>query len=230
MAESLGEVVRLSCPVRQIVDDGSGVQILSDVLTVRARRVIVATPPVLAGRIAFDPPLPAGHSHLLQRLLPGAIIRVHTAYPEPFWRAQRLSGQTLAPQSPVSITIDQTPRSGQPGVLSSYAFGPAAMRVGRLGPKERRELWLGALAERFGPQAASPNGYLETDWSAQPWSLGGMMGHFTPGVLTNCGSALRQPVGRVHWASSESATLMHGLMEGAVRSGERAAREVLAAT
>ncbi|MER6353864.1 FAD-dependent oxidoreductase [Streptomyces sp. NPDC001634] len=89
---------------------------------------------------------------------------------------------------------------------------------------------MSALAERLGPQALAPTVCLETDWSAEPWSLGGMMAHFTPGVLTSYGSALRRPVGRVHWASTESATVMHGLMAAAVRSGERAAREVLGAT
>lgn len=219
--------MHLSSPVQQIAHDGTGVKVVSTSLVVRAQRVIVAAPPVLAGRICFDPPLPAPCSHLLQRVPPGAIIRVHTAYPQPFWREQHLSGQTLAPQSAVQLTIDQTPRSGQPGVLSSYAFSAGALRIARLDPAERREVWLNALAERFGPQARRPTQYLETDWSAQQWSLGGMIGHFPPGTLTNYGSALREPVGRIHWASTESATQMHGLMEGAVRSGERAAHEVL---
>ncbi|MFJ3306285.1 flavin monoamine oxidase family protein [Streptomyces sp. NPDC086549] len=227
MAEALGAAVRLSCPVTRIAQNSGGAEVFGDGVTVRARRVIVATPPAPAARILFDPPLPAVHSHLLQRLVPGAVIRVHTVHPEPFWRGQHLSGQTLAPRSPVAVTIDQTPRSGRPGVLSSYAFGPGALRLGRLRPEQRRELWLAALAERFGPQALAPTGYLETDWSAEPWSLGGMTAHFAPGVLTTYGGALRQPVGRIHWASTESATLMHGLMEGAVRSGERAAHEIL---
>lgn len=227
MAQGLGEAVRLSCPVTRITQNGGGAQVTGDGLTVRARRVIVATPPATAARIVYDPPLPAVHSHLLQRLVPGAVIRVHTVHPEPFWRGQQLSGQTLAPQSPVAVTIDQTPHSGRPGVLSSYAFGPSALHLGRLDAGQRRELWLAALAERFGPQALTPTDYLETDWSAEPWSLGGMMAHFAPGVLTTYGSALRRPVGRIHWAGTESATLMHGLMEGAVRSGERAAHEVL---
>ncbi|MGW7018436.1 flavin monoamine oxidase family protein [Streptomyces decoyicus] len=227
MAEHLGDRVHLSSPVQQIAHDGTGVKVVSTSRVVRAQRVIVAAPPVLAGRICFDPPLPASCGHLLQRVVPGAIMRVHTTYPEPFWREQHLSGQTLAPQSAVQLTIDQTPRSGQPGVLSSYAFSTGALRIARLDPAERREVWLNSLAERFGPQARRPTQYLETDWSSQQWSLGGMIGHFPPGTLTNYGSALREPVGRIHWASTESATLMHGLMEGAVRSGERAAHEVL---
>jgi monoamine oxidase len=57
-----------------------------------------------------------------------------------------------------------------------------------------------------------------------------MIGHLPPGVLTTYGAAIRQPVGRIHWASSERATAMHGLMDGAVRSGERAADEALEAS
>ncbi|MFI1965807.1 flavin monoamine oxidase family protein [Streptomyces pathocidini] len=229
MGGALGDALRLSSPVRRIAQNTDGVRVFTDALVVRARQVIVATPPVLAGRILYDPPLPAAHSHLRQRVVPGAVLRVHTEYPEPFWRAEQLSGQTFAPRSPIPISIDQTPRTGSPGVLSSYAFGAGAVQLGRLDPAERRRVWLGALADRLGPQAGRPTAYLETDWSAQPWALGGMVGHFPPGALTTYGSALRAPVGRVHWAGTESATLMHGLMEGAVRSGERAAAEVLAA-
>jgi len=54
-----------------------------------------------------------------------------------------------------------------------------------------------------------------------------MIAHFPPGVLTSYGSALHQPCGRISWAGSERATEMHGLMEGAVRSGEKAAKEAV---
>ena len=105
-------------------------------------------------------------------------------------------------------------------------LGPQAVRVAGLGPVERRDIWLRALAVRYGPKALSPRTHLETDWSAEQWSLGGMIAHFAPGVLTNFGHALREPAGRIHWAGAERATEMHGLMEGAVRSGEAAADEV----
>jgi monoamine oxidase len=54
-----------------------------------------------------------------------------------------------------------------------------------------------------------------------------MIAHFAPGVLTNYGHALREPAGRIHWAGSEFATEMHGLMEGAVRSGEISVDQVI---
>jgi monoamine oxidase len=228
LAAELGDAVHLSAPVRRISQSDTGVDVTSDSLTVTARRVIVATPPLLASRIEYDPPLPGAHNTLLARLVPGAIVRILVTYEEPFWRSDGLTGETVAPESPVSVSIDQTPRSGAPGVLSTYAVGPKAVEFAALDQAARRELCLEELAKRVGYRARSPIGFLETYWLAEPWSLGGMIGHFPPGILTNYGPALRQPVGRIHWAGTERATLMHGLMEGAVRSGERTAEDVLA--
>jgi monoamine oxidase len=55
------------------------------------------------------------------------------------------------------------------------------------------------------------------------------MAHFAPGILTRYGHLLREPWGRIHWAGTETATTSHGAIDGAVRSGERAAAEVLSA-
>jgi monoamine oxidase len=227
LAAKLGDALHVSSPVRQIKQTSTAVEVLSDRLTVDARRVIVATPPLLASRIEYDPPLPAAHMQLLRRLLSGSALRGITIYDEPFWRSDGLSGMSVAPDLPVPVALDQSPRSGNPGILSSYMFGPQAVSAAALDPAQRRDIWLNALAVRYGPKALSPRAHLETDWAAEEWSLGGMIAHFAPGVLTNFGPALREPAGRIHWAGAERATEMHGLMEGAVRSGERAADEVL---
>jgi monoamine oxidase len=229
MAQRLGASIVLASPVRRIAQTAEFVDVFSDTLEVRARHVVVATPPLLASSIVFEPALPAAHAGLLRAYVPCAMIRVVAVYEKPFWREARLTGESAAPESPVPVTIDQTPRSGLPGMLSSYSIGAAAERLARLPARERRNVWLDALAERYGPLAAAPIAYSETDWCAEEWSRGAMIAHFKPGVLTQYGSALRAPVGRIRWAGSERATEMHGLMEGAVRSGERAAREILVA-
>jgi monoamine oxidase len=227
LAAKLVDALHLSSPVRSIKQTGAGVEVSSDRLTVEAQRVIVATPPLLASRIEYAPVLPAAQTQLLRRMLSGSALRGITIYDEPFWRSDGLSGMSVAPDLPVPVALDQSPRSGTPGILSSYMFGPQAVRAAALDPAERREIWLRALATRYGPKALSPRAHLETDWAAEEWSLGGMIAHFAPGVLTNFGPALRRPAGRIHWAGAERATEMHGLMEGAVRSGERAADEVV---
>jgi monoamine oxidase len=229
LAATLGDALHLSSPVRLVKQTGTGVEVVSDRVTVEASRVVVAVPPLLASRIAYDPSLPAVQQQLLRRMLSGSIMRGITIYDEPFWRHDGLSGMSVAPDLPIPVALDQTPASGRPGILSSYLLGPAAVSAAtRNDPAERRDLWLRALAARYGSKALSPRAHLETDWAAEEWSLGGMIAHFAPGVLTNYGHVLREPAGRIHWAGSEYATAMHGLMEGAVRSGESAADQVVA--
>jgi monoamine oxidase len=227
MAAALTGAVCFDSPVRRIAQDGDGATVHAGTHDVRARYVVVAAPPVLAGRIAYEPALPADTSHLLAAMPAGFMLRVQAVYEQPFWRRDGLTGESAATESVLPVSIDQTPMSGSPGVLSCYAFGPTGAKLATLPAAERRSLFLHELVMRFGPEAASPIGYLETDWQAEPWSLGGMISHFMPGALTSWGPALRRPVGRIHWAGAERATEMHGLMEGAVRSGERAAAEIL---
>jgi monoamine oxidase len=228
LAAALGDAVHLSSPVRRIAQDREGVEVVADGITVRARRAIVATPPALASHIAYEPALPAQHAHLLRRMPLGAAVRTIAVYAEPFWRKDGFNGASSAPGGRIMLSIDQSPRDGSVGALSSYAFGPAALEVAALSPAERQQAFVDGLVQRFGPKAAAPIHLIEQDWSAEPWTLGAMMATFPPGVLTTYGPALRQPVGRLHWAGTESATISHGMIDGAVRSGERAAAEVLA--
>jgi monoamine oxidase len=229
----LGDALRTSAPVRRITQTDGGVEVVADDVTASARYAIVTAPPVLAAQIDYDPPLPDAYGHLMRQMPAGAILRVITVYDTPFWRGLGLSGQSAAPQSPVPVTIDQSPPSpttGAPppqGILSSYAIGPRAIKLARMDAESRKALWLKELAARFDDErAARPVAYGECDWSAERWSLGGMISHFPPGVLTSYGSVLHEPCGRIYWAGSERATEMHGLIEGAVRSGEKTAQEI----
>jgi len=94
---------------------------------------------------------------------------------------------------------------------------------------QRRAAVLDGFARYFGEAARTPTGYVEKDWTDDPWTKGCPTGHTPPGVLSRYGPALRRATGRVHWAGSETSTYWQGYMDGAVRSGERAAAEALAA-
>ena len=223
MAEQLE--VLLEAPVRRIAQTPDGVTVTSAVGTVRAQHVVVAVPPALAGRIEHDPPLPGRRDQLTQRAPMGAVVKCHAVYDEPFWRADGLSGTATSDAGPARVVFDNSPPEGQPGVLLAFLEG----RVARTLPAEqRREAVLAVLVRLFGPQAARPQRWLEQDWAAEPWSRGGYGGAFPPGTWTQLGPALRAPVGRVHWAGTETALRWNGYMDGAVRSGHAAAREVLA--
>jgi monoamine oxidase len=81
---------------------------------------------------------------------------------------------------------------------------------------------------RFGAKVAEPIAYEEVDWEREEWTRGCCAAHLATGVLTQYGPCLRVPAGRIHWAGTETATISHGAIDGAIRSGQRAADEVLA--
>jgi monoamine oxidase len=228
VAAELGDALQLSQPVRRIVQDADGVTVFADHLTVRARRVVVAVPLAVAGQIDYQPTLPLGRLFLHQRMPSGAVIKTSIVYDEPFWRAAGLSGQTAAAGSLATLTIDACTDTGTPGVMCVITEGPAARRLSRIAPADRQAALVGELVDRFGDRAATPIDYHEQEWSVERYSGGGMISHAPTGVLTEFGYTIREACGRIHWAGTESSAVMCGWVDGAIRSGERAAEEVLA--
>lgn len=229
IAAELGDALYLSRPVHLIAQDDGGVTVHAAGMTVRARQAIVAVPLAVASQIVYEPMLPVDRMFLHQRMPSGAVVKISVVYDTAFWRADGLCGQSAAPGSPATLTIDACTDTGVPGIMCVITEGPAARRLGRLDAAERRAVVLGELVDRFGPRAATPVSYHEQNWTVDRYSGGGMISHAPPGVLTEFGHALRIPCGRVHWAGTESSAIMCGWIDGAVRSGERAAAEVLAA-
>jgi monoamine oxidase len=230
LAERLGERIQLNQPVRRLVTDDDGtITAIADAATVTASRAIVAIPPPLAARIDYSPQLPALRDQLTQRMPMGTVMKVHAVYPEPFWRAAGLTGQVVADTPPAQVTFDNTPPAGKPGILMAFVEAEAARR--RLVPNQNglRAEVIENFTDYFGPQAANPTSFHISDWQEEPWTRGCPVCFTAPGVLLDYGKAIREPAGRIHWAGTETSTFWNGYMDGAVRSGERAAKEVLAA-
>jgi monoamine oxidase len=229
VAAELGDALIFDTPAREISQDATGVTVWGDGIELRCRRVIVALPPSLSGHLIYEPQLPSQRALLVERMPSGSIIKISLVYDEPFWRTDGLTGQSVAAETLIEMTLDASPESGTPGVLAAFAFGPSAHALAARDATERRRLVIATLVERFGRKAENPSYYEEQDWSQERWSGGCYLAHMPPGVLTQFGRALRAPVGRVHWAGTETATVSHGTIDGAIRSGSRAAAEVLAA-
>ena len=83
------------------------------------------------------------------------------------------------------------------------------------------------FAKFWGNDALSPTDFFETTWANEQWTRGCPVGIPNVGALYAYGDRLRAPVDRIHWAGTETSTYWNGYMDGAVRSGERAAKEVL---
>jgi len=227
VATELGDAVRLKAAVRSIAQRGDHLVVEAGAHTVTARRAVVSVPPALALEIEFDPPLSEDRRTLYGKAVGGMETKTLVVYDEPFWRADGLSGQTAEPNSAAEVTLDASPASGTPGVIAGFSFGAVATYFDALAPQERRRAVIAALAARLGPRAASPADFVETAWWNEEWTRGCSMAHFPPGMLTRHGHLMREPFGFVHWAGTETSTTSHGAIDGAVRSGERVAEEIL---
>jgi monoamine oxidase len=225
MADELGRRVALNSPVRKIVQ-GSTVRVESDRYTVRCKRVIVAVPPPLAGRIEYDPILPSDRDQLTQRMPMGTLIKAAAVYEDAFWRPKGLNGTAVSMIGPVNATFDDSPPNGKPGVIFGFIGGDEARRYKTLSMEQRRSRVLAQYANFFGSEGKVID-YFESDWSNEEWTRGCPVSVLAPGTLSSFGEALRRPCDRIHWAGTETSNYWNGYMDGAVRSGERAAREVL---
>jgi monoamine oxidase len=227
IARALGPRVKLRTPVSRIVVGRSGVRVESSRYVVRAKRVIVAVPPVLAGRIRYSPGLPESRRALTSSMPQGALLKVTAVYERPFWRELGLNGTAVSLNGPVNATFDDSPPDGSPGVLFGFVGGDEGRRFRGRSKADRRAAVLKNFADYFGAPAMRPRAYFETDWPGARWSRGGPVGIAGPGLLLAHGPAIREPVGRIHWAGTETSNYWNGYMDGAIRSGKRAAREVL---
>ncbi len=227
MAEALGDKVLLSAPVSQISGwDQNVVSIHTAKGVVRARRVIVALSPALTHQISFEPTLPARRQELMRRWPAHSPARktVHV-YAKPFWRDKGLNGQVAQVRGPVVWAYDNSPPDGSLGVINGFVM-PGAVPSDL---KAAEKLLSGVYAQALGEEALHPIQYHDHDWGkADPWTIS-CVSAMPPGLWTQLGDALHPPVGRLIWSGTETADIWAGYMDGAVRSGHRAALQVLQA-
>ena len=224
MAEELGPQVVLNAVVRSIQrrSDGS-LAVGSDRGDVTAKAVIVAVPPAHRAGIAFDPALPPEYEKLAQHWPQGNLSKAYVAYETPFWREDGRSGEALSDEGPVFITFDVSPSDAGPGILLGFTD---ARTFDPLPPEQRREQALEGFVTLFGDAASRPIDYVDHCWGTEEFAPGGPTAAVPPGSWTTYGPWLRRPVDGIFWAGTETADEWTGFLDGAVRSGKRAATEV----
>jgi monoamine oxidase len=234
MARELGSALRLNSPVSQISQQDGLATVTGHTdghpFSVGARRVVVAIPPPLQTQIRFEPALPLARQQLMQNLPMGAVWKCYAFYDRPFWREQGLNGLAATPDGYVTVTFDNSPPAvagKSPGILMGFVLGNQARSFSELSEGERKTAALDAFATLFGEAARTPRRYLDHSFLNEPYSQGCYAALFGPGIWTQLGHALREPVGCVHWAGTETSPIWNGYIEGAIRSGERAAAEVI---
>ncbi|KGI70206.1 FAD-dependent oxidoreductase [Mycolicibacterium rufum] len=195
----------------------------------RGRRVIVAISPMLAGRLMYDPPLSGYRDQLTQRMPNSAAMKAFFVYDEPFWRADGFNGQLISDVGPARMSNDTCIPGDDHGVILMFLEGEQARTHGHWSQEERQAALTAELVRHYGDKAAHPVAYVDGEWGSRQWTRGCYNANCGPLVWTTYGPALAEPIGVIHWASTDTATQWSAYMEGAVESGERAAREVIEA-
>ena len=214
LAAGLNQNVRLDSPVHAIVQADDTVIARSVAGDVEARFAIVALPPTLAGRLHYEPAMPPDRDYLTQRMPIRGKVVVALLFETPFWRAE---GRHLFVDENLSLWDEGGEHA--PFSLSALVSIRRSREVGRLDEAARKHAVLRDVEKLVGPAVWELSSYHEMDWAAAPWSRG-CNSFLTTGVWTAWGHALREPVGRIHWAGAEYSPRFVGQMDGAVRSAE----------
>ncbi|KJQ54106.1 flavin monoamine oxidase family protein [Microbacterium sp. SA39] len=229
LAERLGDDVLLNQPVRSLEWGADGVKATTDELSVSARYAILAHAPVLYDRISFVPPLPRRQHQMHQHLSMGFVIKVHAVYETPFWREQGLSATAFSPYELVHEAYDNTNHGDERGTIVGFVSDENADGVFELSAEERKQRILESLSHYYGDQAKNPVVYYESDWGSEEWTRGAYAASFDMGGLHRYGADLRTPVGPIHFACSDLAGAGYQHVDGAIRMGQLAASNIVAA-
>ena len=229
LANQIGENIQLNSPVTRIEYDQQQVNVQTDNQIFTAKHAVITVPPPVISKIEFSPELPSARMQLIQQMKMGAVIKIHVAYATPFWRKQGLTGAVASTDRALSIVFDQSPEDESCGILVGLIESDHAKALSTMDEDARRELLIADLVYYFGNDALKPIEYVEQDWIKEPYSRGGYAAYMPPQLLSSFGEDIRQPVGRIHWAGTETATEWMGYLDGALQSGIRVAEEIISA-
>jgi monoamine oxidase len=228
LAARFAQQIHFNRELKAVIQDENGVTLVHQNGQERADRVIIAIPPTLAGRIDYSPALPARRDQLTQRVPMGTVIKCYAIYPQPWWRKQGMSGQVVADEDfPIQTFFDNSPSDGSKGVLMGFSLANRARPLLDKSMAERGEMVRKMLIRCFGPAAGQWEQYFDHSWADETYSRGCYAAVMPPGAWTGFEAALSEPCGRIYWAGTETSPIWNGYIEGAIRSGERAAAEVL---
>ena len=230
MAAELGERVMLSARVTQLQQDEQAVTVTFErdraTSSLRARYGVLAIPPLALRRIDLDPPLPAAPRAAVDGMPMSRVTKILVQVRRRFWEDQGTGGRTLT-DGMVQATYETT--AGQPGeraVLTVYTADQTADALAAMSVAERHAVCLEELERLYPGCSADVEQMVTVAWNVAA-SRGAAYSYFRPGDVTRFGPWLAEPVGRLHLAG-EHTDRWQATMNGALSSGLRAAREILA--
>ena len=218
LAAPLGPALLLDAPAEAVEWNRRSVVVHAAGAELWANRAVLAVPAPAALGIAFDPPLPEAKAAALAAVRYGQAAKLHLPL-----RAPAEPSAVLAVPSRY-WTYTQLGPDGSPAPFAgSFAGTPGAL--------ERLRVWAGAGTWAAAVAALRPELDLDlaapllSTWHDDPWAHGAYSARSRSSPLD--AAELARPVGPHAFAGEHTAGDWHGLMEGALRSGLRAAVDVL---
>jgi monoamine oxidase len=218
LAERLPGAVHLGVPVRAVTWSDAGVRVAVDGAELDAEACLLAVPASVIGRIRFDPPLPAWKAEALGRVVYGHAAKLFV----PLGRVPPPSAVLSVPDHYWTWTARGADGAVQPVVS---AFAGSAPALAALEVAAGPATWRRRLAD-LRPDLDLDQGALLSTWDDDPWVQAAYSTR-TPAFRPDDPDLLARPVGPLHFAGEHTAGPWTGLMEGALRSGHRAAADLL---
>jgi monoamine oxidase len=224
LAAGLGDTIMLQTAVHQIDHADREVRVSHANGSITAGHVVVAlAPSISVHTIRFFPSLPADLVALAAStpVWMGNVTKVVAVYREAFWRKTGLSGAAISHVGPLREIHDISGVNFDPAAL--FGFVPLEPDA----PPPTTDEVIGQLVEIFGPEAAHPVEVLIKDWRID--AQDGSVAATTHSPMGTYGHRLYQEPcgqGRIHWASTETAPVTPGHIEGAIAAAERAVEAI----
>lgn len=227
MAGEMKDNIRYEVPVNSIRDNGQEVTVTAmNGENFTAQKVIVALPLKVLQKVNFSPALSEAKSEAIKEMKVMDLARVFLELDQPVWRKKDLSGLTFTdlPVGQLNAYENMTDPATNPALLESYMAGPAARSISNKSKEEVVEMVI-SYVEKVHPGVKEHyTGSYIKNWSTDPYALGGPSWP-VPGSVTAHLQDLQSVHGNIHFAG-EHTSILRSTMEGALRSGNRAAGEV----
>jgi monoamine oxidase len=223
LAAELGDAVNLSAPVRRVRWSDGAVTVDTEGGELEAEAAVIAIPTLPLAEVEFDPPLEGATAAALRAVTYGQNSKLFLPLRSP-----------APPSAVMSVaghfwSYTQNGPGGEPApFVVGYTGTAAALEA--LGGSADPGRWVAALAALRSDLDldADPGAALLSSWDDDPWVRGSYSARSLSSPIRD--ADLARPIGPLHFAGEHTAGDWHGLMEGALRSGRRAAGQVLAAS
>lgn len=224
----LGGRIRLESPVVQVRHHAAGVHVVcrdgGSHATLDADFAVCAVPQPLLAELDIQPPPDAGFMRTVRETPQTSVTRIYLQFRRRYWQDDGWSGYAST-DTPIHLVTPVTlAQPGEGGILEAYLAGARARAAAAMDEDERIRFTLEHVEPIFPGAAAHFEVGASQAWDHEPWVRGAYAWH-RPGQLTAFAAHPPVPAGRIHFAGDHT-TAWAGWMEGALRSGLRAAREV----